>query len=165
MTHFLALTNEKQRLRKAILNNQNIVNLLVNTGDNTDEYQDIRTGSKSPASKLVKSHFYVPGTEQEGRNYISMRSRIVYPVSTHVKQVVLVVYIICNEDQIDLLQGSRADLIAHELDQMVNHWQDPLFGLGGVKVSGAEEVQFNNGYSGWEISYSTYERNRNPEVS
>ena len=165
MTHVLSMTHEKQKLRRALLNNQKVVNLLVNTGDNEETFADVQVGSKSPASKLIKAHFYVPGTEQEGRNYITMRNRVVYSASTHLKQVQLVVYIICNEDQIDMLQGSRADLIADELDQILNNFQDPLFGLGGIDISGAEEVQFNNGYSGWEIAYATFERNRRPEIS
>lgn len=165
MTHFKALTEEKQKLKKAILNNQKIVDLLLNTGNNVQEFQTMKTGSKSAAANLVKTYPYVPGTEQDGRNYITMRGRVIYATSNHVKNVVLIVYVICNCAQIDLLQGSRADLIANEIDQILNNGEEPLFGLGGVKITTCEEVQFNDGYAGWELPYMTYERNRRPEIS
>ena len=62
--------------------------------------------------------------------------------------------------QIDLLQGSRADLRADEVDRILNNGDKPLFGLGGIKLSTADEVQFNEGYSGWSIPYVTHEMNR-----
>lgn len=165
MTHFISLAGEKKKLRKALLENQNVVNLLVNAGDNLEEFKDVKTGSKSPAAELVKTHFYVPGTEQGGRNYITMRNQVLGATSTHIKRVALSIYIICNIDQIDMLQGSRADLLAHEVDKIINNFQDPLFGLGGIDINLAGEVQFNEGYTGWEITYTTHERNRAPQIS
>ena len=84
--------------------------------------------------------------------------------SNVVKETGIVVYIICNEHQIDLLQGSRADLLADEVDRILNNGDKPLFGLGGIKLSTAEEVQFNEGYSGWQIPYITHEMNREASI-
>lgn len=80
------------------------------------------------------------------------------------KETGITVYIICNEHQIDLLQGSRADLLADEVDRILNNGDKPLFGLGGIKLSTADEVQFNEGYSGWSIPYVTHEMNREAGV-
>lgn len=160
MPHFDAMTQQKILLKRKLLQNQAVVNLLVNTGDNVEEFADIKTGSKSPAASLIKTHFYVPGTQAEDRNFITMQSRVVYTDSDVVKETGITIYIICNEHQIDLLQGSRADLLADEVDRIVNNGRNPLFGLGGITLSTAGEVQFNEGYSGWQIPYVTHERNR-----
>ena len=159
MPHFDVITQQKYALKKALLQNQTVVNLLINTGNNVVDFKDVKTGSKSPAADLIKTHFYIPGATTEDKNFITMRSRVVYTDSNVVKETALTVYIICNEDQIDLLQGSRADLLADEVDKILNNGNSPLFGIGGIALNTADEVQFNDGYSGWQIPYVTHERN------
>lgn len=164
MPHFDSIIQQKVLLKKKLLQNQAIVNLLCNEGDNVEEFTDFKTGSKSPAKDLIKTHYYVPGTQQEDKNFITMRSRVIYTDSNVVKETGLIIYIICNEHQIDLLQGSRADLLADEVDRILNNGGRPLFGLGGIAISTADEVQFNDGYSGWQIPYVTHERNQDGEL-
>jgi len=163
MPHFEALCNQKLILKEKLLQNQAVVNLLVNNGNNMMDFYDVKTGSKSPAAKLIKTHFYIPGTTTKDKNFITMRSRVVYADSNVVKETGINIYIICNEDQIDLMQGSRADLLADEVDRILNNC-DPLFGLGGIRLFTAEETQFADGFSGWEIPYVTHERNRSAEL-
>lgn len=163
MPHFDAIREQKVKLKEKLLKSQDVVNLLVNTGDNLLEFENVRTGSKSPAAKLIKTHFYVPGTTTKDQNFITMRSRVVYSDTDVVKETEIVVYVICNEDQIDLLQGSRADLLADEVDRILNNGE-PLFGLGGIRLCNATEVQFVEGYSGWEIPFVTHEFNRCAEL-
>jgi hypothetical protein len=162
--HFDAMIQQKILLKRKLLQNQAVVNLLCNVGNNVVEFENIRTGSKSPAASLIKTHFYVPDTQTVDKNFITMRSRVVYTDSNVVKETGITVYIICNEHQIDLLQGSRADLLADEVDCILNNGEEPLFGLGGIVLSTADEVQFNEGYSGWQIPYITHERNRSAEL-
>lgn len=164
MPHFQAIIEQKERLREALLRNQTVVDLLVNTGDNMLDFEHVRLGSKSPAAALIKKHFYVPNTAQTDQNFITMRSRVIYTDTDVIKEVSLVVYVICNEHQIDLAQGSRADLLANEIDQILNQGQNPLFGLGGVRLGVAEEVQFAEGFSGWQIPFVTHEFNRRAEL-
>ena len=164
MPHFDAMIQQKILLKRKLLQNQAVVNLLCNVGNNVVEFENIRTGSKSPAASLIKTHFYVPDTQTVDKNFITMRSRVVYADSNVVKETGITVYIICNEHQIDLLQGSRADLLADEVDCILNNGEEPLFGLGGIVLSTADEVQFNEGYSGWQIPYITHERNRSAEL-
>lgn len=164
MPHFDAMIKQKVLLKRKLLQNQAVVNLLCNVGDNVAEFGDVKTGSKSPAASLIKTHFYVPDTQTVDKNFITMRSRVVYTDSNVVKETGITVYIICNEHQIDLLQGSRADLLANEVDRILNNGEEPLFGLGGIALSTADEVQFNEGYSGWQIPYITHERNRSAEL-
>ena len=164
MPHFDAIIRQKSLLRKKLLQSQSVVNLLCNTGNNVVAFENIKTGSKSPAASLIKTHFYVPGTQQVDKNFITMRSRVVYTDSNVVKETAITVYIICNEHQIDLLQGSRADLLADEVDRILNNGEEPLFGLGGIALSTADEVQFNDGFSGWQIPYITHERNRSADL-
>ncbi|NBH77109.1 hypothetical protein D3Z52_02790 [Clostridiaceae bacterium] len=164
MPHFDAMIQQKILLKRKLLQNQAVVNLLCNVGNNVVEFENIRTGSKSPAASLIKTHFYVPDTQTVDKNFITMRSRVVYTDSNVVKETGITVYIICNEHQIDLLQGSRADLLADEVDCILNNGEEPLFGLGGIVLSTADEVQFNEGYSGWQIPYITHERNRSAEL-
>lgn len=163
MPHFDSITQQKQLLRKHLLQSQAVVNLLVNTGDNVMDFKDVKTGSKSPAADLIKTHFYVPGATTTDKNFITMQSRVVYTDSNVVKETSLTVYVICNEHQIDLLQGSRADLLADEIDKILNNGERTLYGLGGIVLSTASEVQFNEGYSGWQIPYVTHERNMRNE--
>lgn len=160
MPHFDAMIQQKVLLKRALLKNQAVVNLLCNEGNNVVDFTDFRTGSKSPAEPLIKTHFYVPGTQTKDKNFITMRSRVLYTDTNVVKETGLIVYIICNEDQIDLLQGSRADLLADEVDRILNNGDKPLFGLGGIRLGTAEEVQYNEGFSGWQIPYATHEMNR-----
>ena len=164
MPHFDAMIQQKILLKRKLLQTQAVVNLLMNTGNNVEEFEDIKTGSKSPAASLIKTHFYVPGTQTEDKNFITMQSRVVYTDSNVVKETSITVYIICNEHQIDLLQGSRADLLADEVDRILNNGDNPLFGLGGIVLSTATEVQFNEGYSGWQIPYITHEMNRRADL-
>lgn len=164
MPHFDSMIQQKILLKRKLLQNQEVVNLLCNTGNNVEEFKDFRTGSKSPAEPLIKTHFYVPGTQSDDKNFITMRSRVVYTDSNVVKETAITVYIICNEHQIDLLQGSRADLLADEVDRILNNGDKPLFGLGGIILSTADEVQFNEGYSGWQIPYVTHEMNREASI-
>lgn len=147
MPHFDSMIQQKILLKRKLLQNQAVVNLLCNVGNNVAEFEDFKTGSKSPAEPLIKTHFYVPGTQTDDKNFITMRSRVVYTDSNVIKETGITVYIICNEHQIDLLQGSRADLLADEVDRILNNGDKPLFGLGGIKLSTADEVQFNEGYS------------------
>lgn len=164
MPHFDAMIQQKILLKRKLLQTQAVVNLLMNTGNNVEEFEDIKTGSKSPAASLIKTHFYVPGTQTEDKNFITMQSRVVYTDSNVVKETSITVYIICNEHQIDLLQGSRADLLADEVDRILNNGDSPLFGLGGITIKTAEEVQFNDGFSGWQIPYVTHEMNRRADL-
>jgi len=64
MPHFDAIIRQKSLLRKKLLQSQSVVNLLCNTGNNVVDFENIKTGSKSPAASLIKTHFYVPGTQQ-----------------------------------------------------------------------------------------------------
>lgn len=164
MPHFDAMIKQKISLKRKLLQSQAVVNLLCNVGNNVVDFEDFKTGSKSPAASLIKTHFYVPNTQTVDKNFITMRSRVVYSDSNAVKETGITVYIICNEHQIDLLQGSRADLLADEVDRILNRGDEPLFGLGGIRLNAADEVQFNEGYSGWQIPYVTHERNRNGEI-
>ena len=164
MPHFDAMIQQKILLKRKLLQNQAVVNLLCNVGNNVVEFENIRTGSKSPAASLIKTHFYVPGTQTEDKNFITMQSRVVYTDSNVVKETSITVYIICNEHQIDLLQGSRADLLADEVDRILNNGDKPLFGWGGIALATASEVQFNEGYSGWQIPYVTHEMNRRADI-
>lgn len=160
MPHFDAMIRQKILLKRKLLQNQSVVNLLCNVGNNVAEFENFKIGSKSPAASLIKTHFYVPDTQTVDKNFITMRSRVVYADSNVIKETGVTVYIICNEHQIDLLQGSRADLLADEVDRILNNGEEPLFGLGGIVLSTADEVQFNEGYYGWQIPYVTHERNR-----
>ena len=132
MPHFDAMVKQKILLKRKLLQNQAVVNLLCNIANNVAEFEDVKTGSKSPAEPLIKTHFYVPGTQSDDKNFITMRSRVVFTDSNVVKETGIVIYIICNEHQIDLLQGSRADLLADEVDRFLNNGDKPLFGLGGI---------------------------------
>ena len=78
MPHFDAMIQQKILLKRKLLQTQAVVNLLMNTGNNVEEFEDIKTGSKSPAASLIKTHFYVPGTQTEDKNFITMQSRVVY---------------------------------------------------------------------------------------
>ena len=163
-THFNVITAQKQLAKKALLNSQSIVNMLVNTGNNVREFETVDTGSKSPAAKLIKTHFWVPDTIVEDKNFITMRSSVLYTDSNVVREIGFSIYIICNNDQIDLLQGSRSDLLADAVDRILNNGDTPLFGLGGIELDTANEVQFNSYYSGWELPYITHERNREAKI-
>lgn len=164
MPHFDAIVQQKALLKRKLLQSQAVVNLLCNTGNNVVEFKDVRTGSKSPAAELIKTHFYVPDTQTVDKNFITMRSRVIRADSDVVKEASIIVYIICNEHQMDLLQGSRADLLADEVDRILNNGEATLFGLGGIQLTTAEELQFNDGYYGWQIPYMTHERNRAAEI-
>ena len=124
MPHFDSMIQQKILLKRKLLQNQAVVNLLCNVGNNVAEFEDFKTGS---------------GTQTDDKNFITMRSRVVYTDSNVIKETGITVYIICNEHQIDLLQGSRADLLADEVDRILNNGDKPLFGLGGIKLSTADE--------------------------
>lgn len=162
MAHFDTIRDQKLLLKREILKNQTLVNLLVNTGNNVLEFTDIRTGSKSPAAELVKTRFYIPGTTVTDKNFITMRGTVLYADTAVVKETKLTVLVLCNEDQIELLQGSRADMIANEIDRILNRGET-IFGMGGITLGKAEEVRFSDGYIGWEIPFVTHEFNREPE--
>jgi hypothetical protein len=131
--HFDSMIQQKILLKRKLLQNQAVVNLLCNVGNNVAEFEDFKTGSKSPAEPLIKTHFYVPGTQTDDKNFITMRSRVVYTDSNVIKETGITVYIICNEHQIDLLQGSRADLLADEVDRILNNPCSDWVGSSSVR--------------------------------
>ena len=160
MPHFEVMIREKQALKQALLKNQRLVNLLCGTGNNVQDFEDYKLGSKSPAAELIKTHFYIPDTTEVDKNFITMRSLVNYADTNVVKEVGLTIYVICNTDQVGLLQGSRSDLIADEVDGVINDGFNPLFGLGEIRIGAAAEMSFATGYTGWEIQYTTHEFNR-----
>ena len=92
MPHFDAMIQQKILLKRKLLQNQAVVNLLCNVGNNVVEFENIRTGSKSPAASLIKTHFYVPDTQTVDKNFITMRSRVVYTDSNVVKETGILCY-------------------------------------------------------------------------
>ena len=164
MAHFDSITEQKLILKRKLLENQNVVDLLMNVGDNVADFTHYKTGSRSPAKDYVKTRFFVPGTEQVDHNYITMKSRIVYAANNVVDAVEIIIYVICNDAQADMLQGTRADLIANEVDMILNSDDPTLFGYGGIVRGNAEEVRFADGISGWQIPYRTHEINRKAEL-
>ena len=67
MPHFDSMIQQKILLKRKLLQNQAVVNLLCNVGNNVAEFEDFKTGSKSPAEPLIKTHFYVPGTQTDDK--------------------------------------------------------------------------------------------------
>ena len=57
MPHFDSMIQQKILLKRKLLQNQAVVNLLCNVGNNVAEFEDFKTGSKSPAEPLIKTHF------------------------------------------------------------------------------------------------------------
>ena len=53
MPHFDSMIQQKILLKRKLLQNQAVVNLLCNVGNNVAEFEDFKTGSKSPAEPLV----------------------------------------------------------------------------------------------------------------
>ena len=49
MPHFDSMIQQKILLKRKLLQNQAVVNLLCNVGNNVAEFEDFKTGSKSPA--------------------------------------------------------------------------------------------------------------------
>ena len=47
MPHFDAMVKQKILLKRKLLQNQAVVNLLCNIGNNVAEFEDVKTGSKS----------------------------------------------------------------------------------------------------------------------
>lgn len=57
MPHFDSMIQQKILLKRKLLQNQAVVNLLCNVGNNVAEFEDFKTGSKSPAEPLIKPTF------------------------------------------------------------------------------------------------------------
>lgn len=160
MPHFNVILHQKQKLREALLNDQQVCNLLCNKGLNILDFENVRLGSKGPASELIKTHFFVPGTVTSDKNYIVISSDVPWTDTKVIKETQMTLFILCNNDNIDLIQGSRADFLADAVDRIVNNGSDPLFGFGGIRLGYAQEMQFTEGYTGWKLPYVTHEPNR-----
>lgn len=155
---FQNISTLKQIVKRKILNNQSIVNLICNQGNNIDKFEDVQTGFNSPAKQFVRTYPYVPETIEKQSVFITMQSGITDTNNFSVRDVVLTVYIFAHEGLMELLQGARTDIISGYLDNEINGFGE--IGIGRLQLKESSEFVPIQDYYGQALIYTLQDYNR-----
>lgn len=166
MADFSDFVRMKEIIKRTLLNDQQLVNLMLDKGVNVAEFEDKPTGSKSPAKNLIKTYKFVPETIEDDKTYITMSSHVDYTDRDFVKMMSVELYVMCHKSQVDTLQGNRHDLLADRVDRLLNGTLNfSEFGLGRFALAEADEFIPIGDYYAWAITYKTLALSRETNIS
>ena len=153
MAHLKEITVYKNQLMKAICTNEKIQELLRVSGDEGMSGKDF-------VYERVFPYVYVPETTEKGYAYICFDLIVPRVWSSVAKQVEIDVYIMSHQDIMRLPEGAgiRIDLIAHEIDKILNG--STAYGMGGVELTYFGHFVPINGYYGHQLRYKVSDINR-----
>lgn len=153
MAHLQEITVYKNRLMQTLCTNERIQALLRVDGD-----EDMK--GKDFVYERVFPYVYVPKTTETGYAYICFDLIVPRVWSYVTKEVEIDVYIMAHQDIMRLPNGEgiRIDLIAHEIDKILNGSTE--YGMGGVELTYFGHFVPINGYYGHQLRYKVSDINR-----
>jgi hypothetical protein len=156
--NFFGFSLLKQYIKKSLLSNQKIVNLICNKTDNIANFENVATGSKSPARSFIRQYKYVPETVEEESVFVTMQCAINSTNSFSIKDIDIVIYIFAHVNLMEMAQGIRTDILAGYIDNAINGTDE--LGIGRLQLIDGEEYNPIEDYYGWALRYSIYDVNR-----
>lgn len=153
MAHLQEITSYKNQLMQAICTNENIFNLLKIEGDDALTMRDM-------PYERVFPYAHVPDTNEEAKAFVCFDLIVPRVWSNVIKEVEIDLFVMSHQAIMRMPdgQGIRIDLIATELDKMLNGSR--AYGVSTVDLTYLGNFIPINGYYGHEIRYKVPDINR-----
>lgn len=140
----------KNRLVSAILNSNNIIQLLLNKDTYSDEEVDDLMYTQ------VFPYLYVDGTQTSVLSYLCIEINIPRIPTNTIKDIQIIVLAYCHKDCMKYTKkgylGTRADILADMVERELR--DSDRFGIGKLRLTSVSHFFPNNKYYGREMRFT-----------
>lgn len=140
----------KNRLVSAILNSDNVIQLLLNKATYSDEEVD------SLMYTQVFPYLYVDGTQIEVLSYLCLEVNVPRIPTTTIKDIQIIIWAYCHKDCMKYSKkgflGTRADILADMVERELR--DSDRFGIGKLRLTSVSHFFPNNKYYGREMRFT-----------
>lgn len=158
MAFLKEITEYKKWLMTTFSESQNIVNLLLNTGGNVNNFRNYVIPNNDVKFENIYPYAYVPEETRTASSFICYDIKVPKVQSKTQKKVNLYFYIFSEQSLMKCNQGTRIDLIAENIDMIMNGTMD--IGIGRMELVDVDTLNPIRGYYGRTLTYTTNEWNR-----
>lgn len=147
------ITAYKRKIMSAILNNEDIINAVGESGitiDNSDELINL----------CIFDYNRIPDVQEVARTYITIQVNVPRIEKGNVwREVITVIRVIVHNDKMDLTgKGNRMDYISSLLDELFSGRED--FGFGTMLITSNVEGAINTKFLARTMTYSVNDLNK-----
>lgn len=140
----------KNRLVSAILNSNNIIQLLLNKDTYSDEEVDDLMYTQ------IFPYLYVDGTQLEVLSYLCLEVNVPRIPTTTIKDIQIIIWAYCHKDCMKYSKkgflGTRADILADMVERELR--DSDRFGIGKLRLTSVSHFFPNNKYYGREMRFT-----------
>lgn len=140
----------KNRLVSAILNSNNIIQLLLNKDTYSDEEVDDLMYTQ------IFPYLYVDGTQTSVLSYLCIEINIPRIPTNTIKDIQIIVLAYCHKDCMKYTKkgylGTRADILADMVERELR--DSDRFGIGRLRLTSVSHFFPNNKYYGREMRFT-----------
>lgn len=140
----------KNRLVSAILNSNNIIQLLLNKDTYSDEEVDDLMYTQ------IFPYLYVDGTQIEVLSYICLEVNVPRIPTTTIKDIQIIIWAYCHKDCMKYSKkgflGTRTDILADMVERELH--DSDRFGIGKLRLTSVSHFFPNNKYYGREMRFT-----------
>lgn len=140
----------KNRLVSAILNSNNIIQLLLNKDTYSDEEVDDLMYTQ------IFPYLYVDGTQIEVLSYICLEVNVPRIPTTTIKDIQIIIWAYCHKDCMKYSKkgflGTRTDILADMVERELR--DSDRFGIGKLRLTSVSHFFPNNKYYGREMRFT-----------
>lgn len=140
----------KNRLVSAILNSNNIIQLLLNKDTYSDEEVDDLMYTQ------IFPYLYVDGTQIEVLSYLCLEVNVPRIPTTTIKDIQIIIWAYCHKDCMKYSKkgflGTRTDILADMVERELR--DSDRFGIGKLRLTSVSHFFPNNKYYGREMRFT-----------
>lgn len=140
----------KNRLVSAILNSNNIIQLLLNKDTYSDEEVDDLMYTQ------IFPYLYVDGTQIEVLSYLCLEVNVPRIPTTTIKDIQIIIWAYCHKDCMKYSKkgflGTRVDILADMVERELR--DSDRFGIGKLRLTSVSHFFPNNKYYGREMRFT-----------
>lgn len=140
----------KNRLVSALLNSNNIIQLLLNKDTYSDEEVDNLMYTQ------IFPYLYVDGTQIEVLSYLCLEVNIPRIPTTTIKDIQIIIWAYCHKDCMKYSKkgflGTRVDILSDMVERELR--DSDRFGVGKLRLTSVSHFFPNNKYYGREIRFA-----------
>lgn len=140
----------KNRLVSAILNSNNIIQLLLNKDTYSEEEVDDLMYTQ------IFPYLYVDGTQIEVLSYLCLEVNVPRIPTTTIKDIQIIIWAYCHKDCMRYSKkgflGTRADILADMVERELR--DSDRFGIGKLRLTSVSHFFPNNKYYGREMRFT-----------
>lgn len=139
----------KNRLVSAILNSNNIIQLLLNKDTYSDEEVDDLMYTQ------IFPYLYVDGTQIEVLSYLCLEVNVPRIPTTTIKDIQIIIWAYCHKDCMKYSKkgflGTRVDILSDMVERELR--DSDRFGIGKLRLTSVSHFFPNNKYYGREMRF------------